>query len=285
MRLGVTGMIPSNFGEVDEPLARKIAELGFTGVGAHWLGDIAGLSPDLCQRTRAILEQQGIQMIQFWGWYDSIISPDESVRQSGIRTAQTIIEKAALLGAAMVGIRPTSMNPQGAWWPHRDNFSPATEERLIRSLSEIVAASETHGIPIALECHATTTLKNAAVVRRVIEQTQSPWVKVNMDPINFIRDLDTAYDTTTLIHELFDVLGPYIAAAHIKDVYVENRHVIHVSETIPGDGIFDFDTFFRRFETLLPEGYGFIEHLPESQIPQAQAFVIGKLQQLHIPII
>jgi sugar phosphate isomerase/epimerase len=106
-----------------------------------------------------------------------------------------------------------------------------------------------------------------------------------MDPINFIRDLETAYDTTALIHELFDGLGPYIAAAHIKDVYVENRHVIHISETIPGDGIFDFDTFFRRFEALLPEGYGFIEHLPESQIPQAQAFVLRKLEQLHIPII
>lgn len=285
MRSGVTGMIPGNFGEVDEPLARKIAELGFTGVGAHWLGDITRLSPDLCRRTRAILEQQGIQMIQFWGWYDSIISPDESARQSAIRTAQTIIEKAALLGAAMVGIRPTSLNPQGAWWPHRDNFSSATEERLVRSLTEIAAACEMQGVPIALECHATTTLKNAVVVRRVIEQTQSPWVKVNMDPINFIRDLDTAYDTTSLVHELFDVLGPYIAAAHIKDVYVENRHVIHISETIPGDGIFDFDTFFRRFEALLPQGYGFIEHLPESQIPQAQAFVIRKLQQLHIPII
>jgi len=88
-----------------------------------------------------------------------------------------------------------------------------------------------------------------------------------------------------LVNDLFDVLDPCIAAAHIKDVYVEDRHVVHISETIPGDGIFDFDTLFRRFEALLPQGYGFIEHLPESQIPQAKVFVVNKLNQLQIPIL
>lgn len=277
-------MIPGDLSQIDEQLARKIAELGFSGVGVHLAGDPAAVSPAVCQRACAVLEQQGLQIVQFWGSYASIVSPEETIRQAGVRQAQDIIRLAAQLGAAMVGIRPTSMNSEGPWWPHRDNHLPATEERLIRSLREIATACEVHGVPIALECHVTTTLSSAQAVRRIVEQTRSPWVKVNMDPVNFIDSLSSAYHSTTLLNELFDLLGPYIAAAHIKDVYVENRHVVHISETVPGDGLLDFDTFFNRFEALQPAGYAFIEHLPESQIPQAAAFVTRKLKELGIPI-
>ena len=131
----------------------------------------------------------------------------------------------------------------------------------------------------------TSTLNSATSVQRIVEAAQSQWIKVTLDPVNFINDIRSAHHTTDLVNDLYDILGPYIAAAHIKDVYVEDRHVVHISETIPGDGIFDFDTFFRRFEALLPEGYGFIEHLPESQIPQANVYVRQKLKQLNIPIL
>ncbi len=285
MRLAVSGMMPGHLDEVDERLARRIADMGFTGVGVHLAGDPQALSAQTCQRTRDILAQQGIRIVQFWGAYECIISPDETIRQSGVRTAQALIQAAAQLGAQMVGIRPTSLNPRGAWWPHPDNDAPETEARLVRSLRDITSACDGHGVPIALECHVTTTLKSVEAVRRVVEATRSPWVKVNMDPVNFISDIWAAHHTTDLVNHLFDVLGPFIAAAHIKDVYVEDRHVVHISETIPGDGIFDFATLFRRFEALLPDGYGFIEHLPESQIPQAHAFVTRTLNQLNIPIL
>ncbi len=285
MRLGVTGMMPGNLADIDQNLIRKIAELGFSGVGMHLVGDPLAVSDADIQQARVVLDEQGIGLIQFWGWYPSLITSDEAIRAEGVRAAQSIIRLAGKLGAEMVGIRPTSLNPRGVWWPHPDNYRPETEDRLVRSLTEIAKASADVGIPIALECHTVSTLRNATAVRRIIERTQSPWVKYNLDPVNFVADLDVAYDTTTLLNELFDVLGPYIAAAHVKDVYVEDRHVVHISETIPGDGIFDFDTMFRRFEALLPNSYGFIEHLPEAQIPQAKAFVTEKLKQLQIPII
>jgi sugar phosphate isomerase/epimerase len=185
----------------------------------------------------------------------------------------------------MVMTGPGSLNLRGPWWPHPENHSPATEDRLVQSLKEAVSACEVHGVPIALECHVTSTLDSAERVRRVIERVGSPWIKVNLDPVNFVRDLPTLFNTAGLLTELFDALGPYILAAHVKDVYVEDRHVVHISETVPGDGIFDFDTFFRRFEALLPDGYAIVEHLPESLVPQAMAFVTRKLAALGIPIV
>jgi sugar phosphate isomerase/epimerase len=121
-------------------------------------------------------------------------------------------------------------------------------------------------------------------IERVFERTESPWVKLSLDPVNFVADFRTLYNTKQLINHLFNVVGPYTIAAHVKDVYAEDRLVVHISETVPGDGMFDFDTFFPRFEALLPDGYALIEHLPASLVPQAVAFVKDKLAELGIPI-
>jgi sugar phosphate isomerase/epimerase len=285
MYLGVAGMIPGDFSKIDHYLVRKISDMGFTGVGAHLAGDPFTVTDQLIQHTRAVLSEQNVRLVQFWGQsYPSIITTDDSARRQAVRIVQEFVRIGAQMGASLVGVRPTSMHASHPWWPHPDNFLPATEDRLVQSLTEIAEACETHQLPIALECHVTTTLGSPQAVRRIIERTGSPWVKMNMDPINFVKDLPTAYNTTAMINELFDELGPYIASAHVKDVYVEDRHVVHISETIPGQGIFDFDTFFRRFEETLPDGYAFIEHLPESQIAQANTFVRSKLAELNIPI-
>lgn len=285
MHVGVVGMIPGDFSLVNDQLTHRISSMGFTGVGAHLAGDPNAVSDQTIQNMRGALDHFGIALVQFWGAYPSIITPDDSARKSAVRVVQDIVRLGKKFDAMTVGVRPTSMHASHPWWPHPDNYLPETEDRLVTSLREIAKACEEHGIPIALECHVTSTLSSPQAVRRIIERTESPWVKMNMDPINFVKDIHTAYHTTDLINELFDNLGPYVASTHVKDVYVEDRHVVHISETVPGDGIFDFDTFFPRLEATLPNGYALVEHLPESLIPQAGAFVHKKLNQLGIPVL
>ncbi|MBI3942621.1 MAG: sugar phosphate isomerase/epimerase [Chloroflexi bacterium] len=285
MRLGVSHqIIPKDYRAIDDRFAAKIAQLGFTGVGIHFAGDTDALPKAGLQRVRQIFADHGIRVVQSWGRQEWLCHTDEAIRRESVRTLQQGVREAADLGAMMVGTRPGSMNPRGTWWPHRDNYTQAVEDALVRSLRETAPICEEVGIPLAFESHVTTVLNSAAAIRRVIERTESPWVKVSLDPVNFVGDFPTLYNMAPMINELFDVLGPYIVAAHLKDVYAEDRHVIHISETVPGDGIFDFDTFFRRFEALLPDGYGIIEHLPESLVPQARAYVGQKLKELNIPI-
>ena len=284
MYLGVVGVIPNNFDLVDEARARQIAALGVTGVGAHVGGNPHEMSPQRVRRLRDLLADQGIQIVQFWGAYPSIITPDETIRQTGVDHARRIVELGVEAGAAMIGIRPTSLSPNGAWSPHRDNYLPATEDRLVSSLGEIAQACEVHGLPMALECHVTTTLNSPKTVCRIIERVGSPWIKVNIDAVNFVGDFATAFDTTPLLIDLFAQLGQYAAAMHIKDVTVGADLVIHINEDVPGRGLLDFDTLFREFEAVLPDSYGLVEHLPEAQIPEALAFVRTKLNELNIPI-
>jgi sugar phosphate isomerase/epimerase len=284
MKLGVVGIIPADFYQVDDAFCGHIRAMGFTGVGAHISGDPLQADANAVRHLSAVLTANGLRLVQFWGWYPSVVCDDDDTRAAGIRAAQEIIRLGSMAGADMIGIRPTSAGANGAWSPDGGNYTDATRNRLINSLREIAKACEQHAIPMALECHVTTALYSAAVVREVIERVGSPLVKMNMDPVNFVRDLPTAYHNTPLLNELFDELTPHIAAAHVKDVMVEDDHVVHIRETPPGTGLLDFDTFFRRFEAALPDGYALIEHLPPEKIPAAAAFVQAKLKDMGIGI-
>jgi sugar phosphate isomerase/epimerase len=236
-------------------------------------------------KTKAILDAHNIEIVQFWGSYPCIICDDEAARQEGVRIGRNVIQRAAELGAITASMRPTSLHPTSQWGPHPLNYAPATEDRLVRSLSEMAEVCETYQIPMTMEVHVTTTMRSAEKIREIIERTGSSWIKVNADLVNFIPDFATAYDTATMINHVFDVLGPYITTAHLKDVVVDTPLVVHISEALPGTGLLDWDTLFRRFEALLPDGYALIEHLTDyNKVVQARDFVVGKLDVVGIEI-
>jgi sugar phosphate isomerase/epimerase len=284
MKLGVVGVIPADFFRVDDALCGQLRAMGFTGVGAHVSGDPFQADENAVRHLSAVLAANGLRLVQFWGWYPPVVGDDDDTRTGGIRAAQEIVRLGGIAGADMIGIRPTSTSANGAWSPDAGNYTAATRARLINSLREIAKSCEQYNIPMALECHVTTALYSAAVVREVIERVGSSMVKMNMDPVNFVHDLPMAYHNTPLLNDLFEQLAPHIAAAHVKDVMVEDDHVVHIRETPPGTGLLDFDTFFRRFEAALPDGYALIEHLPPEKIPAAAAFVQAKLKEMGIVV-
>lgn len=284
MKLGVAGaIVPRDLDRLDDRAIARIAELGLTGVGTHFQGDPATLPREKLRAARERFAAHGIAIVQSWGWQQPLVSDDEGTRRDAARTLGHAVRVAADLGAGAVLSGPGSRNPRGPWHPHPENQTRGAEDALVRSLTEAARACEEYGVPIALECHVTSTLDSVARVRRVLDRVGSPWIKVSLDPVNFIADFPTLWDTTPLLNDLFDTLGPDIVAAHIKDAYAEDRLVVHISETFPGDGHLDFATFFRRFEALLPGGYGLIEHLPESLVPRAVANVRQMLNDLGVP--
>lgn len=285
MKLGVIGMIPSDFRTVDDALCLHIRSMGFSGVVAHITGDPFSADMGALHHLKAILERHALRWVQLWGWYPSIVTADETVRSEGIRAACELVRLGALMGVDAVGMRPTSMSSHGPWSPHPANYYPDTEARLIDSLKQITTVAARYQIPIALECHVLTTLNSPTVIRRVLDAVESPWLKVNFDPVNFVSDLHAAYNLPQLLNHLFDTLGNLALSAHIKDVCVEDDLVVHIREALLGEGLMDFNTLLTRLEALMPNAYAFIEHLPPDKVPQAAAFLHRKLTELNISIL
>lgn len=87
-----------------------------------------------------------------------------------------------------------------------------------------------------------------------------------------------------MIHDLFDQLGPYVDTVHVKDFYLEDRFVLHISETVIGTGLMDLGTVLRRAYQTSPDGFVIVEHLPVSLIPLAKRNLTAKIKELGIPI-
>ncbi len=284
MKIGLLGLIMSDLRDVGYDTLRWASDLGFHGVGAHLTVPAATIAEETAAATRAAFDSVGMPFLQLWGPYPSIISPDEAVRQSGVAGARDLVKLAAQMGVPESGVRPTSLNPRGDWWPHPDNYKPETEDRLLRSLCEILETAEAHNIDIVLETHVTTTLNTPETIRRVIERTGSKRLKLNLDPCNFMGDLQTVFNQTALFERLFAQLTPYIATVHLKDFLLEDRFVVHISETVIGTGLMEWDVLLPHIHAAKPDAYVVIEHLPLNLIPLAKRNLTEKIKGLGLPL-
>jgi sugar phosphate isomerase/epimerase len=202
--------------------------------------------------------------------YPSLVHPDETVRAAAVEALGRMLDAAVVLGAGSLYVRPGSLNDAGPWTPHPENHLPATRDRLVESLRRLAPRAEDVGVPLALEAHVVSPLYTPVVVREVIDHVDSTMLRFNMDPVNLIRTLDQAYDSTPLVDELFDLLGDVTVAAHAKDVTVTPRLVLHIDECVPGQGHLDHELFLRRFSDCCPRGVVLIEHLSRERVPEAR---------------
>lgn len=270
MKLGVAGLMPPDLRQVDAAIASNIAAQGFTGVSCV-VGDPFQWQEASLVTIRKVLADAGVVVAQTNPRYEALVNPDDDLRERGIRALAYACRCARWLGCDNVYVRPGSLNPRGHWTPHRYNTHPRTIDRLIASLRAVVPAARDEGVTLAIEGHVVSPLETPERVRQVIEAVGSECLRFNMDPVNFVSTLADAYNCRPFLAQMFDVLGEYTVCAHVKDIDVGDRLVLHLNEAVPGEGLFDQTEFVRLFELWCPDRFALIEHLPDQQVPAAKA--------------
>jgi sugar phosphate isomerase/epimerase len=274
---GVVGMLPNDPAEITTAHARAIRALGFVGASVMLL-DPDSVDPATLRRARQVLADEGVAVVQANARYPSLVSDDPARRAEGVRLASRACHGARILEADFLLIRPGSLNLGGDWRPHPANHTGATEARLIESLTAVAHAATGEGVTIGLECGAISPLDSPARVRRVIDAVGSSALRYNCDPVNFAATFSMAYDTAALMAEITAHLANHVVCAHVKDLRVVDGMPIRVEECAPGEGIFDFPAFFRAYESVRPNGFALIEHLPDDRIPAAKRAVDAILE-------
>ena len=285
MRLGVVGLC-SDFRTLTSDEIANIKALEFTGLSFHFRSaEIPSVPPDACNRCVQMLEAAKLDLVQFGITYDEcLFHPDAAVREAAIESVQRGMETAVSLGAHHYLFRPGSLNPDGAWTSHRDNHLPESMERLIETLKPIAAYAERHELTLVMETHAVSIMGSPEICREVVEQVGSDRLRIVMDFVNHFQTLRQVYDSEDRLNHIFDVMGPVAPMAHIKDISVQNGLVLHLNEEVPGEGELALGVALKRFDTLYPDGYGLIEHLPAEKIPLANRNVrqIAAENGIHI---
>ncbi len=274
MRLGVVG-ICQDFRTLNQEEIEAVQKLQFTGVSYHFASsEIPAVSPEECTRCRFLLEKAQLDLVQFGITYaECLFDPSDSVREAAIEAVNCGMSVARELGAHFYLFRPGSLNPDGAWTSHRDNYLPESMERLIETLKPIAENAEREALTLVMETHAVSIMDSPETCREVVEKVGSDRLRIVMDFVNHFQTLRQVYESEARLNHIFDVMGPVAPMAHIKDIRVDNGLVLHLNEEVPGEGELDLSTALKRFDALYPDGYGLIEHLPLEKIPLANTNV------------
>jgi len=287
MRLGVVDMLPKDFRTCTLAQIQAITALGFTGFGCHLDSALAfEITAADCAAFTALYAAAGLELAQFsLAYTECLFSADQPVREQVTKKIARGIALAAQLGAQALLIRPGSLNPAGPWTPARENHRPESLERLIDTLRPIAAQAQAAGVLLVIETHATSIMDSPEICRTVVEAIGTPNLQLTMDVVNHFQTLRQVYDSGDRIDHIFNIMGDIAPVAHIKDIIVQPKHVLHLDEAVPGEGVLDIGRLLRRFHALYPQGYGLIEHLPIDKVPLANTNVRRIAAECGVPIV
>ncbi len=286
MRLGMcSAFLPENMHDFTPALCHRVRELGFSGVFTRFRqNDPHTTTRAEAQGFRDLLAGENLRLFQATGYWQNLVTGDENLRRESVRTLQAALRLAGWLGARGIDTGPGSMSPHGPWAPHPENWTPLARRQLIRSLREAAFAAEDAGVYLSVEAHQTVTLESPEVTLDVLNAVDSPWVRLDYDSANWLN-LRTAWESGAAIDHHFDLLGDHVVSCHAKDVFVEPRLVIHISDGCAGRGLVDFRTLCRRMHQLSPDYPIIIEGAQTEDLPEVSALFHGIAAALDIPLL
>ncbi|MBZ0296195.1 MAG: sugar phosphate isomerase/epimerase [Anaerolineae bacterium] len=277
--------MPDDMRDLTPEMCQRVRDLGFSGIFTRFrANDPHTTSKAVAQQARDLLEGEGVRLYQTTGYWQNLVTSDETHRRESVKTVQAALRLAGWLGARGIDTGPGSMNPDGPWFPHPDNWKPEAKAQLIKSLKEGASAAEDAGVYLSIESHQLVTLATPEIAKEVLDAVGSPWVRCDYDSANWIT-LYEVYDTGKALDHHFDVLGEYIVSAHAKDIWVENRLAVHLQDGCPGKGNMDFKTLFRRIEALSPENPVISEGNSTAELPEVSRLFHETARELGIPVL
>lgn len=284
MRLGALNFLPRHLGELRPAQLRQLRDLGFTGTGLPGADDPATIPTARAVEMGQMFRDAGVDLVEYGRYSTTLIAPDAEVRQRNLDDLREACRVAAAAGCPAVIVGAGSHNPNGAWFAHPDNFNTETLDRLIATLREAARLAEEAGVLLGLECHTVTPLKDATTARAVLDAVASPALRVHLDPVNWLT-WETVYRSGAATMAMFDTLGAArLLGAHSKGVTVEEKLIIHLSETVTGapHDLFDHAALLRLAARMPRDFYVVVEHLTAAQMPAARDHLFQLAEQIGV---
>lgn len=271
MLLGVAGLVPGDWKSIDGAVLDNVAEHGFRTVQIR-VSDPQSMKDKDVSRLKSMFSERGFPMPQTVGNYGgNLVSDDENVRKEEIKFVKRMVNVTSRLGSPNTYLRPGSMNPKGGWMPHPDNHSPDVWDRLVDSTKQICKVAENEGVMIAVEGGIVCPVSSPQKVKDLIDDVGSKNLGLNMDPVNFVDSIDTAYNTTKLINDFYELIPDRILGCHAKDFTVVEALLPHLEESIidQPESLLDNEALLLGLQKINPKAHVLVEHLPPEKIPLA----------------
>ena len=202
----------------------------------------------------------------------NMIDPDPARLQANIADYPLLLDWCQALGCTVVTACTGTRNPRSMWRHHRDNALPEAWADLRRTLDQVLPAAEARGVTIAFEPEVVNVIDTAAKAQRLIEEVQSPNLRIVMDPANYFQP-DMLADMDAVLDDIFQRVGSYIAFAHAKDVRAPDPGGTECVRPAAGTGILNYERYIRLLQQSGYDGALVMHSLEEAEVPSSAAYV------------
>lgn len=199
------------------------------------------------------------------GRWVNLLDADPVRRAENLKTVTEGLALAEAIGARCCVDIAGSYNPKVWYGPHPDNLSKKFFDEAVENARKIIDAVKPKRARFCYEMMGWALPDSPDAYLKLIRAVDRPAFGVHLDPCNLINCPARFYDTTALLNECFDKLGPWIASCHVKDLTWDVEMNIHFREVTVGAGAIDFATYLRRAAALPADVPLMIEHMANAE--------------------
>ena len=264
-------------GLMEGTIRRKTLEATLDAIvehGVHHLQYHISASGPSPAEIRKLMDTRGIQISALSGTYN-MIDPDVQKRQAGLEMLRFVAEQCKPLGTSVITLCTGSRDPQSMWRAHPNNNTPEAWHDMLESMEQALQVAEEYDVTLAFEPEVSNVVDSAKKARRLLDDMQSPYLKVVMDGANIFHKGELP-KMREIIDEAFDLLGDDIALAHAKDLDQDGQ----AGHLAAGTGLLDYDQYIELLQKSGYEGAVVLHGLSEEQVGFCCKFLREKIDAL-----
>lgn len=229
------------------------------------------ISDEVIDRVIDAMDRRKIEMATLSGTYN-MIHPNVKERQAGIRQLEVLAGASLEFGEPIITLCSGTRNTENMWRPHPNNNMPTAWHDLVIEMGKAAELAEEYGVTMAFEPEVANVVDSAVKARKLLDELQSPNIKVVFDGANIYHKGELA-DQQRILSESIDLLGEDIVVAHAKDLDQDGE----AGHLAAGTGLLDYDHYLNCLWDIGFDGPLILHGLTEDQVDGCVAFLREKL--------
>jgi sugar phosphate isomerase/epimerase len=198
--------------------------------------------------------------------------PDANYRAGGVRRIGVLAAACKELGVPRIHLCSGTRDLINMWKYHPKNSTPEAWKDSVASIRDAVEIAKPSGVTLAFEPEVNNVVDSCKKARRMLDEINSPHLKVTMDGSNLFHKGEFAR-MSEVLDESFAQVGKDIVMAHAKDV----SHDGDAGHEPAGHGKLDYVRYLSLLHASGFRGPLFLHGLSKAQAPECIAFLREKM--------
>lgn len=217
------------------------------------------MTSGMAMYMKRVFERNHVE-VAVLGCYKNLANPDREQLAQIIKSYETHIRFASLLGCGMVGTETGAVNTEYKYTP--ENHTDAALSIFIENLKRVVEYAEKMGVCFGIEPVYKHIMCDIERTKKVLDAVNSPNLRVILDPVNLLS-AENESRHEEIIQGAFELFGDEIDVIHLKDYIVRDGEIISQPVTL-GEGNMNIPYLMG----ILKEKKPFIHVLLEDSVPE-----------------